>query len=197
MVAVLQPLKNSKPIPIDRAVILVGRAEQCDVVITGSKKISRRHCCLVQSDSTYLIRDLGSTNGVWINGKRVDMEGEMRDGDQVAIGDVQFHFFPNGVRKLPPKSSASAAGGLSDLAGSGIEVIDLDNPPKPIEQVPIFDDEPDEVEETTLESDGGNKTPDEELTVQPAEPVESEPVINLNESFADEDIEDIVVFDDD
>ncbi len=195
MVAVLQPLKNSKPIPIDRAVILVGRAEQCDVVITGSKKISRRHCCLVQSDSTYLIRDLGSTNGVWINGKRVDMEGEMRDGDQVAIGDVQFHFFPNGVRKVPQKSVAPApAGGLSDLAGSGIEVIDLDNPPKPIEQVPIFDDEPDEVEVTTLENDSGNKTPDEELTI---EPNESEPVINLNESFADEDIEDIVVFDDD
>lgn len=192
MVAVLQPLKNSKPIPIDRAVILVGRAEQCDVVITGSKKISRRHCCLVQSDSTYLIRDLGSTNGVWINGKRVDMEGEMRDGDQVAIGDVQFHFFPNGVRKVPQKSVAPApAGGLSDLAGSGIEVIDLDNPPKPIEQVPIFDDEPDEVEVTTLENDSGNKTPDDEQTI------ESEPVINLNESFADEDIEDIVVFDDD
>jgi predicted component of type VI protein secretion system len=195
VVAVLQPLKNSKAIPIDRAVILVGRAEQCDVVITGSKKISRRHCCLVQSDSTYLIRDLGSTNGVWINGKRVDMEGEMRDGDQVAIGDVQFHFFPNGVRKLAPRSIAPASdAGLSDLAGSGIEVIDLDNPPKPVEQVPIFDEAPDVEEETTREPDAGSQTPDEELTI---EPVESEPVINLNESFAEEDIEDIVVFDDD
>jgi len=195
VVAVLQPLKNSKAIPIDRAVILVGRAEQCDVVITGSKKISRRHCCLVQSDSTYLIRDLGSTNGVWINGKRVDMEGEMRDGDQIAIGDVQFHFFPNGVRKIAPKSvTPAAAGGLSDLAGSGIEVIDLDNPPKPIEQVAIFEDEEDVAEETMLEASPGNVTPDQELTI---EPVESEPVINLNESFVDQDIDDIVVFDDD
>jgi predicted component of type VI protein secretion system len=195
VVAVLQPLKKSKSIPIDRAVILVGRAEQCDVVITGSKKISRRHCCLVQSDSIYLIRDLGSTNGVWLNGKRIHMEGEMSDGDQVAIGDVQFYFFANGVRKLPLKPVATAeAGGLSDLAGSGIEVIDLDNPPEPIEQVAIFDDVSDGEEEAALEANLGPVTPDSELSV---EPVESDPVINLDESFADQNIDDIIIFDDD
>ena len=99
MVPVLQPLKNHKPIPIDRAVILVGPGEDCDVLITGSKKISRKHCCLVQSDQCFLIRDLGSTNGVWVNGKRVDQEAEITEGDRVAIADVQFRFFPNGVRR--------------------------------------------------------------------------------------------------
>ena len=193
MVAILQPLKNSKSIPIDRAVVLVGRADQCDVVITGSKKISRRHCCLVQSDTTYLIRDLGSTNGVWINGKRVNLEGEMREGDQVAIGDVMFHFYPDGARK-PARPAPPAAGGLSNLAGSGIEAIDLDKRPEPIEQVDIFENDDDAVldadDASTSELDADS---DPEQHIQP---LESEPVINLNESFADQEIDDIVVFDD-
>ena len=96
MVAVLQPTKKQgKVIAIDRAVVLVGRGSDCDAIITDSQKISRRHCCLVQVDNTYYVRDLGSMNGIWVNGERVSRENLISSGDRVQIGDVEFLFHPN------------------------------------------------------------------------------------------------------
>lgn len=95
MVAVLHPLKSGKIIAIDRAVVLVGRGSDCDAIISDSQKISRRHCCLVQVDNSYYIRDLGSMNGIWVNGNRVSREQLIATGDEVQIGDVEFKFHPN------------------------------------------------------------------------------------------------------
>lgn len=95
MVAVLHQVDGGRVIAIDRAVVLVGRAADCDVVITASQKISRRHCCLVQVDNSYYLRDLGSMNGVWLNGERVKREAVMSLGDKVVIGDAEFLFHPN------------------------------------------------------------------------------------------------------
>jgi predicted component of type VI protein secretion system len=110
MVAVLHQLGGGRVIAIDRAVILVGRAADCDVVITASQKISRRHCCLVQVDNTYYLRDLGSMNGVWLNGNRVNREAPMSIGDKVTIGDVEFQFHPNAriekKAQAPPTNKA-------------------------------------------------------------------------------------------
>ena len=61
-------------IPMDKAIIFIGRHPDCDVVITRSRMISRKHCALVQIDKSFVIRDLGSTNGVKVNGERVQKE---------------------------------------------------------------------------------------------------------------------------
>lgn len=95
MIGVLRQVDKKRLIPIDRAVILVGRSAECDVVITTSQKISRRHCCLVQSDQSYYVRDLGSMNGVLLNGEKVNREAEMKAGDRLCIGDVEFQLFTN------------------------------------------------------------------------------------------------------
>jgi pSer/pThr/pTyr-binding forkhead associated (FHA) protein len=223
VVAVLQPLKHDKPIPIDRAVVLVGRGEDCDVVISGSKKISRKHCCLVHFDQSFLIRDLGSTNGVWVNGKRVDRESEMTDGDRIAIGDVQFQFFPQGLRQSAGKVASRASrarrsvvsenanqpdehieimnsdspGELDDVQGA-IEIIDEDPPDDDLlDDGIIYDEEDDDLID---DEDLTTNTPSEPLSKPKGRPFrggnESEPVIDLEDSFADEEIEDIIVFDD-
>ena len=41
-------------------------------------------------NDTVVVRDLGSTNGVSINGQRIDQEGRIRLGDELSIGDVRF-----------------------------------------------------------------------------------------------------------
>lgn len=93
MVAVLQPTKNNNNlIPIDRAVVLVGRGSDCDAIVQNSQKISRRHCCLVQVDETYYVRDLGSMNGIWLNGERVTREAQLKTGDRLSVGDVEYLF---------------------------------------------------------------------------------------------------------
>lgn len=77
-------------IPLEKAIVLIGRQADCDVSLTHSRKVSRKHCCIAQVNSSYVIRDLGSTNGVFVNGTRVRRETGLSLGDELAIGDVRF-----------------------------------------------------------------------------------------------------------
>lgn len=90
MPAFLIPVEQGRPVPLDKAVVLFGRNSDCDVVLSRSRKISRKHCCIAQVNNRLVIRDLGSLNGVWINGKRVRRQAFLRLGDKVAVGDVQY-----------------------------------------------------------------------------------------------------------
>jgi pSer/pThr/pTyr-binding forkhead associated (FHA) protein len=95
MVAILHPTGPGMQIPIDRAVVLIGRSPECDVVLDVSSKISRMHCALVQVDTAYYIRDLGSLNGVTVAGERVEKDVKLTNGTEVQIGDVRFLFLEN------------------------------------------------------------------------------------------------------
>src|SRR5271167_2497185 len=75
-------------IALQRPVLLIGRHLECDVRI-NSPKVSRRHCCLAMAYDRVLIRDLGSRNGVRVNGRLVD-ESRLYEGDELAIGPVLF-----------------------------------------------------------------------------------------------------------
>ena len=65
--------------------------------------MSRRHCCLVPSGSEVVVRDLGSTNGTWINGLRVD-EGRLRPGDELAIAGIRYRL--QGAPRFRPLARA-------------------------------------------------------------------------------------------
>ena len=85
MSAQLVPIKaGSTPvIPIARPVLLIGRHLECDFRI-DFPQVSRRHCCLAMAYDRLVIRDLGSRNGVRVNGRLVE-EVQLRPGDEVAI----------------------------------------------------------------------------------------------------------------
>lgn len=129
VIAVLRQVDKKRLIPIDRAVILVGRSAECDVVITTSQKISRRHCCLVQSDQSYFVRDLGSMNGVLLNGEKVQREAEMKAGDRLCIGDVEFQLFTN-VKVESKKQLRTDGVTEEDLASQAIRTnsVEADQP---------------------------------------------------------------------
>jgi predicted component of type VI protein secretion system len=84
----LQALMEGPNIPLDKPIILIGRHQECDIQIP-SRKISRRHCCLAQVGDHLVVRDLGSTNGVRINGVRVT-EGNVQPGDELTIGNIRY-----------------------------------------------------------------------------------------------------------
>lgn len=84
----LQALDQPLTIIIDKAILLVGRQAECDIQLESSK-VSRRHCFLAKADGMLFIRDLESTNGLRVNGKRVE-SSTLRDGDEVIIGNVRF-----------------------------------------------------------------------------------------------------------
>lgn len=88
MPAQLMALTEGANILIDKPILLLGRHPECDIQIE-SRKISRRHCCIAQVEDYLVVRDLGSTNGIRINGVRV-LEGKLRPSDELTIGNVRY-----------------------------------------------------------------------------------------------------------
>lgn len=88
MTAHLLSLSDGPSVLIDQPILLFGRHQECDVQL-NSKKISRRHCCLAQVDDHLVVRDLGSTNGILINGVKVT-EGTLVPGDELVIGNFRY-----------------------------------------------------------------------------------------------------------
>jgi pSer/pThr/pTyr-binding forkhead associated (FHA) protein len=81
-------LDSGPDIPLGATPTIVGRHPGCDARL-GSMHVSRRHCCLSESDGEVVVRDLGSTNGTRINGRRV-AEGRLRPGDELTIADLRY-----------------------------------------------------------------------------------------------------------
>lgn len=69
----------------------IGRAVENEIVIT-SKRVSREHARIVQEGWRFFIDDLGSTNGTHFNQERLTQATQLRDGDQIQVGDVLFTF---------------------------------------------------------------------------------------------------------
>ncbi len=84
----LVALTEGPSILLDKPILLLGRHQECDIQL-NSRKVSRRHCCIAQVNDYLVIRDLGSTNGICINGEKV-LEGKLNNGDKLTIGN--FHF---------------------------------------------------------------------------------------------------------
>lgn len=67
----------------------LGRHHSCDVVLE-STLVSRRHAELVVTRVTALLSDLGSSNGVYVNGERISASVNLRNGDRVLLGDQEL-----------------------------------------------------------------------------------------------------------
>lgn len=102
-------------IPLEKAIVLIGRQADCDVSLSHSRKISRKHCCIAQVNNKFVVRDLGSTNGVYLNGRRILKESTITVGDDLIIGDVHFKMTDEvpsagnaGRSNISPRASAGA-----------------------------------------------------------------------------------------
>ncbi len=69
----------------------IGRIVDNDIVIT-SKRISREHARIRRDGWRTMLEDMGSTNGTSLNRQRIHKSMQLRDGDQIEIGDVIFTF---------------------------------------------------------------------------------------------------------
>jgi hypothetical protein len=69
---------------IDQPVLLFGRDEKCDVVI-AERQVSRHHACIRLEDERYVLEDLGSKNGTFVNGQELHEPTVLQDGDEIQI----------------------------------------------------------------------------------------------------------------
>jgi hypothetical protein len=89
--------------------IILGRVAGSDVVISDPE-VSRRHASITWERGQPVIRDLGSTNGTFVNGVRLTGPQALRDGDTIGLGKVQLGFqcpavagaYPTVARPAPP-----------------------------------------------------------------------------------------------
>jgi Protein kinase domain/Inner membrane component of T3SS, cytoplasmic domain len=84
---------------------ILGREDDCACVLDGSG-ISRHHGKIIVEGDVYRIMDLGSTNGVIVNGNPID-NCEIKDGDNIDIGGVRMQFCAEELANAAPKRTAS------------------------------------------------------------------------------------------
>jgi two-component system, cell cycle response regulator len=87
---VLYGLELGKKFDLNRPQIMIGRSSKADIQI-DQDAVSRNHCKIVNTGTGILVRDMGSTNGTYVNDELVD-EYTLRDGDFIKVGRCIFKF---------------------------------------------------------------------------------------------------------
>lgn len=80
-----------RAIAVKRAKFLIGRAEECDIRPL-SEEVSRRHCAILVGPDAVWVEDLGSRNGTFVNGARIQAKTQVTDGDALRVGSLELRF---------------------------------------------------------------------------------------------------------
>lgn len=94
--------------------VTIGRQQDCDIAV-ASEEISRRHATVKPTPDGLMVEDLGSANGTFINGKRVQT-GLMRPGEELRLDTIRFLLVAPGM-EIPstPRAAPESASGGSKL----------------------------------------------------------------------------------
>jgi pSer/pThr/pTyr-binding forkhead associated (FHA) protein len=83
---------DGKRMPVGPGGALIGRSRECDIVLQDSN-VSRRHAEIRPTGGDgWTITDLGSTNGVRVNGRAIHAATPLHAGDEIAVGTVDVRF---------------------------------------------------------------------------------------------------------
>ncbi len=77
--------------PVDPKGASIGRAAECTIPIKD-RFLSRKHAEIVASGTVWLLKDLGSANGTYLNGARVERDTPLKTGDRIRLGDTEIVF---------------------------------------------------------------------------------------------------------
>lgn len=176
MQAVLVMFRNDgerRSFSISRETTVIGRRQDCDLMIPLGE-ISRKHCRIIRDneEQTLRIEDLGSSNGTFHNGRRIQ-EAVLNPGDTIQVGPVTFVIQINGVPaddEIRPHSAGSAAALAADDEEDALEALpdddDLSATPSSDldtdEEVTLGDDEEEEAMETPIIRPAASKANDED-----------------------------------
>ncbi|MBN2167998.1 MAG: FHA domain-containing protein [Actinobacteria bacterium] len=71
--------------------VSIGRAPDCEIIIDDTY-VSNKHASVYESGGAFLVEDQGSTNGTYVNGRKISYPLELRPGDRIKIGKSVFEF---------------------------------------------------------------------------------------------------------
>jgi len=150
--------------PVHKNRVVIGRKNSCDLRIPLTS-VSRQHCEIVMIDGDAKLRDLGSSNGTYVNASRVQ-EHTLSAGDEITVGPVVFTVVIDGVpadiepvRTIvsdtgAPAAHSSAITTATTEAAAPVQppTVDLDDPISALEA--LVEDEADDSSSTlTLDTD--------------------------------------------
>jgi pSer/pThr/pTyr-binding forkhead associated (FHA) protein len=138
------------------AEVTLGRSPECDMPL-NDQNISRRHCLIKRNWHGFTAQDLGSKNGVIVNGNKIEGAYNLKDGDEIQIGGVKLIFID------PPSRLLDQMGALNG------ETVDGRSAP----HAAASDGENGEAE---AEADEGEAAPEREARSDPAPEMDIEPV---------------------
>jgi adenylate cyclase len=119
----LTPAGGGDSIPLLRETMVLGRRESCDIPLRFPN-VSARHCELTFHDGFWYVRDLNSTNGIKVNGTRVQRK-LVHPGDQITIAKRRYT-----IQYAPPVAGQRALEELEEdiLGQSLLERAGLERP---------------------------------------------------------------------
>lgn len=85
-------------------VTTVGRHDDC-LIRVKSSQVSRRHCEFFEVSGQLNVRDLGSSNGTYVNGKRITGSKEIKPGDELTVGSITLRVAAAGAPDSSPGST--------------------------------------------------------------------------------------------
>jgi predicted component of type VI protein secretion system len=105
---VLRGRSATTALKLGDGVTTAGRHDDCQLRIKSSE-VSRRHCQFFEKNGLLLVKDLGSSNGTMLNGKKIEGQRVLEPGDELSIGPVKLRVEKIGQPAPPPKASAPAS----------------------------------------------------------------------------------------
>ena len=107
--------RTGQIVPISTEKFIIGRAADCHLK-PRSELISRYHCAILVGDDV-VVRDLGSKNGIRLNGEKVSAEQKLTNGDRLVVGPLDFYVHvADDVTGLPEDNCGhSAVTGCSQI----------------------------------------------------------------------------------
>ena len=165
--------------PMKRDRIVLGRTNSCDLRIP-LPSVSRQHCEMVVEDDTLLVRDLGSSNGTYHNGNRVQ-ETTLSAGDEIVIGPVVFTVTIDGEPSNLQEGDTGEAVGGDDLGLDDTDAITAKDDDDDFVDDDLVDVEVEEggIEDVEVEEGGV-----EDVEVEEGEPMTGE-AIDIDDEDAD------------
>ncbi len=178
---IIQGRSASKAVRLGDGPATMGREAGCQVRINSSL-VSRKHCQVYEKKGHLLVKDLGSSNGTYVNGKRVSEQQVLEVGDELTIGPIRFR-----VEKF---ELAAAAAGVAKASEEAVLTGTVDKDPDEFEIT--FDDDAGNDDNTQLLG----QSP---ITVAKAQPstaagaVDTDAPIPVGDSMGDDQVADFLL----
>jgi hypothetical protein len=147
-----------KSYPLDKNEIFIGRDINNDIVISDAE-ISRKHCRLFLQGNGYMVEDLGSTNGCFVNGQRLMGPHTLTSGELMMLGEnvgLVYEAIGFDINATVVGGSTNVVPPFQDLSGPGESAfsappVESYGPPKPVpaftsgpvaNSIPSYTDQP-------------------------------------------------------